>query len=166
MSEVAPIIVVTNRPRKLRLAAAEIHRVAGAVLAEAGLEAEVAIHFISARRSAEMNRQFLQHEGPTDILTFDQGSTAQRLRGELFVCVPEAIRQAREFGATAEAELLRYVVHGLLHLRGFDDVEAARRRVMKREENRLVRKLVRPGPKRKPVARPGIRKRETTDRAR
>jgi probable rRNA maturation factor len=154
------IVVLTNRLRNLRLASAEVHRVAGAMLAEAGLEAEVAIHFISARRSAVMNRQFLQHEGPTDILTFDQGSTRQRLRGELFVCVAEAIRQSREFGTAAEEELLRYVIHGLLHLRGYDDLEAAHRRIMKREENRLVRKLVRSEKGTKG------RKLETTDKAR
>jgi probable rRNA maturation factor len=55
--------------------------------------------------------------------------------------VPEAVRQAAEFGTTWEAELLRYVIHGILHLRGYDDLEPAKRRVMKREENRLVRKL-------------------------
>ena len=160
MNGAKSIVVRTNRLRDLRLAPAEIRRVAGAMLAEAGLEAEVAIHFISARRSAVMNRQFLNHEGPTDILTFNQGSTPRRLRGELFVCVAEAIRQAREFGTTADEELLRYVIHGLLHLRSYDDGKAADRKVMKQEENRLVRKLVRP------KKGTNSRKMETADKAR
>jgi len=119
-----------------------VREVAAAVLAEAGQGAELGINFVSAKRSAEVNWQFLQHEGPTDIITFDYGSTLERLFGEMFICVPEAVRQAAEFGTTWEAELLRYVIHGILHLRGYDDLEPTKRRVMKREENRLVRKLV------------------------
>ena len=89
-----------------------------------------------------MNWQFLRHEGPTDIITFDHGSTPERLFGEMFICVAEAERQAKEFGTTWQQELQRYVIHGILHLRGYDDLEPAKRRVMKQEENRLVRKVV------------------------
>jgi len=99
------------------------------------------VQFVSARRSTELNGKFLQHEGPTDIITFDYGSTSQRLCGELFICVAEAIRQAGEFDTTWEEELRRYVLHGLLHLRGFDDLDPAARRTMKREENRLMRRI-------------------------
>jgi probable rRNA maturation factor len=135
-------LVITNRQRDRKVDTQRVRAVAVAVLAEAGQGAELGIHLVSAKRSAEVNWQFLQHEGPTDIITFDHGSTPERLFGEMFICVPEAVRQAEEFGTTWEAELLRYVIHGILHLRGYDDLEPAKRRVMKREENRLVRKLV------------------------
>jgi probable rRNA maturation factor len=135
-------LAITNRQRDRKVDTRRVREVAAAVLAEAGQGAELGIHFVSAKRSAEVNWQFLQHEGPTDIITFDYGSTPERLFGEMFICVPEAVRQAAEFGTTWEAELLRYVIHGILHLRGYDDLEPAKRRVMKREENRLVRKLV------------------------
>ena len=135
-------LVITNRQRDRKVDTRRVREVAAAALAEAGQGAELGIHFVSAKRSAEVNWQFLQHEGPTDIITFDHGSTPARLLGEMFICVPEAVRQAAEFGTTWEAELLRYVIHGILHLRGYDDLEPAKRRVMKREENRLVRKLV------------------------
>jgi probable rRNA maturation factor len=135
-------VVITNRQRDRKVDTRRVREVAAAVLAETGQGAELGIHFVSAKRSAEVNWQFLQHEGPTDIITFDHGSTPERLFGEMFICVPEAVRQAAEFGTTWEAELLRYVIHGILHLRGYDDLEPAKRRVMKREENRLVRKLV------------------------
>ena len=135
-------LAITNRQRDRKVDTRRVREVAAAVLAEAGQGAELGIHFVSAKRSAEVNWKFLQHEGPTDIITFDHGSTPERLFGEMFICVPEAVRQATEFGTTWEAELLRYVIHGILHLRGYDDLEPAKRRVMKREENRLVRKLV------------------------
>jgi probable rRNA maturation factor len=55
--------------------------------------------------------------------------------------VDEAIIQARRFRTSWPAELVRYLVHGVLHLRGFDDHTAADRRRMKTEENRLLRLL-------------------------
>lgn len=135
-------ILITNRQRDRKVDTSRVRSVGEAVLAEAGQGAELGIHLVSAKRSAEVNWQFLRHEGPTDIITFDHGSTSERLFGEMFLCVAEAVRQAREFGTTWEQELLRYVIHGILHLRGYDDLEPQKRRVMKREEERLVRKLV------------------------
>ncbi len=61
--------------------------------------------------------------------------------GELFVCVDEAMTQAKRFRCTWQAEIVRYIVHGVLHLLGHDDLKPEPRRRMKREENRLVRRL-------------------------
>jgi rRNA maturation RNase YbeY len=63
------------------------------------------------------------------------------LHGELFICVEDAVRQAREFGTNWQSELVRYAVHGVLHLLGYDDLKPDLRRTMKRAENRLVRGL-------------------------
>ena len=63
------------------------------------------------------------------------------LNGEAFICVADAVKQAREFKTSWQSEVVRYAVHAVLHLRGYDDLQPARRRVMKREENRLVREL-------------------------
>lgn len=64
------------------------------------------------------------------------------LNGELFICLDDAVKQAREFRTTWQGELVRYVIHGLLHLCGYDDLSPGLRRKMKREENRLVRLVV------------------------
>ncbi|MBN9691696.1 MAG: rRNA maturation RNase YbeY [Verrucomicrobia bacterium] len=134
-------ITLVNRQRDRPVDRPRILRLVADVLAERGQTADVVIHWVSRKRSAELNQQFLQHEGPTDIITFDYGSTTDRLQGELFICIAEAVRQAAEFRTDWKQELHRYVIHGLLHLRGFDDREPAVRRVMKREENRLVRRF-------------------------
>jgi rRNA maturation RNase YbeY len=65
------------------------------------------------------------------------------LYGEIFVCVDEAVWQAQKFGASWQSEVVRYIVHGILHLLGFDDASVAARRKMKREENRRLRELSR-----------------------
>jgi rRNA maturation RNase YbeY len=97
---------------------------------------------------ARVNWQFLQHKGSTDVITFDYGEpsavSGQRsaaMSGEAFICVADAVKQAREFKTSWQSEVVRYAVHALLHLRGYDDLQFAKRRVMKREENRLMREL-------------------------
>ncbi len=110
----------------------------------AELEAcELGVTLVSPTEMARINQAFLQHEGSTDVITFDHSMDADhaRLHGELFISVADAEKQAREFRTTWPEELTRYVIHGILHLRGFDDLTPAKRRVMKREENRLLRMM-------------------------
>ena len=111
---------------------------------------EIGIMFVSAARMAAMNEQYLGHEGSTDVITFDHregyepkqsGKGDAEVAGEIFISVADARKQAREFSTSWQEELVRYVVHGVLHLRGFDDLEPAKRKIMKREENRLVRRV-------------------------
>lgn len=133
------MVVIVNRQRVRRVDIRRLRLLAEAALAELGVTAEVGIQLVSARAMARVNWDFLRHEGSTDVITFDHGSSAKHLHGELFISVPDAVKQAAEFGTTWREELARYLIHGLLHLRGYDDLEPAKRRVMKREENRLVK---------------------------
>ena len=65
------------------------------------------------------------------------------MHGEIFVCVDEAVLQARKFDVGWQSEVARYIIHGILHLLGFDDTSAGARRKMKREENRRLREIAR-----------------------
>lgn len=104
---------------------------------------DLTVHLISAKRMTELNETVLHHEGSTDVITFDYsvGEPEPLLAGELFVCVDEAIEQAKRFKTTWQSELVRYIVHGVLHLQGFDDLAPVARRKMKREENRRLKEL-------------------------
>jgi probable rRNA maturation factor len=111
---------------------------------------ELGIHFVSAERMAKINWEYLQHEGSTDVITFDyregySGGSAEfeglDLAGEIYISGADAVKQAKEFGTEWREEIVRYVVHGVLHLLCYDDLESGKRREMKREENRLVRAL-------------------------
>jgi probable rRNA maturation factor len=83
---------------------------------------QVWVVIVSDRRMESLHRQFLNETGPTDVLTFEHG--------EIFVSAETACRNAREFGKSLEQELRLYVVHGLLHLHGFDDRNATEKRRM------------------------------------
>jgi probable rRNA maturation factor len=108
------------------------------------------IHFVSAARMAEINQHYLHHEGSTDVITFDykegyeevQGEMLD-LSGEIFISVEDAVQQAAGFKTTWKEELLRYIIHAILHLLGHDDLTPGKRKVMKKEENRLLRELSR-----------------------
>lgn len=106
---------------------------------------ELGIHLVAAPEMAKINQQYLQHEGSTDVITFNyrEGKKTGPLLGEIFICVDDAIKQAEEFRTTWQSEVVRYVVHGVLHLLGYDDLKPDLRREMKREENRFVNSLSR-----------------------
>jgi probable rRNA maturation factor len=99
----------------------------------------------------EMNRHYLGHEGSTDVITFDYRagysggeSEGADLAGEIFISVADAVSQGEKFCRPWEEEVLRYMVHGVLHLRGYDDLEPVARKKMKAAENRLLKKLLAP----------------------
>lgn len=92
---------------------------------------EVFIWLISDRRIALLHRQFLRKTGPTDVLTFQHG--------EIFISVETARRHARAFGNSLTRELKLYIVHGLLHLHGFEDRTQAQAHRMKTTQEKILR---------------------------
>ena len=74
---------------------------------------EISVLIVSDTKIAKLHRQFMNERGPTDVITFQHG--------EIFVSAPMAKRNARRFGSSLERELRLYIVHGLLHLHGFED---------------------------------------------
>ena len=115
-----------------------------------GPAGDLGICLVSSNEMARLNETHLSHAGVTDVITFDYGNPSEGqhpacLNGEIFICLDEAVSQARRFRTSWESELARYVIHGLLHLTGYDDRRPGDRRRMKREENRLLRQLHRNG---------------------
>jgi probable rRNA maturation factor len=155
-------IVIANRQRAKKINTRLLKHIVSGLFAELKItEAELGINFVSAKEMTKVNWEFLRHEGSTDVITFDhrkvvgqasclsssknkhdrQDACPTTLHGELFICVDEAVLQAKQFGTSWQSEIVRYIVHGVLHLLGHDDLKPSLRRKMKREENRLVRLL-------------------------
>lgn len=134
-----PKIFVQNRQRKLALAAEELECFARRALPlcmreeATGLTTleEINVLLISDRRMAQLHLRFMQISGPTDVITFQHG--------EIFISVETAQRQAGRFETSLEHELRLYLVHGLLHLHGFDDLETVARRRMDSVQERIVK---------------------------
>jgi probable rRNA maturation factor len=136
-------IIVANRQRARRLDRKFIKQLADSILQMAKVErAELGLHFVSAKEMANVHEQFMNIAGSTDVITFDHGSQPPKgVHGEIFISVEDAIAQAREFKTTWQSEIARYIVHGILHLLGYDDLKPTARAKMKREENRLVNRI-------------------------
>lgn len=99
--------------------------------------------FVDSDTIRQYNRDFLQHDYPTDTIAFptiDRRSEGY-IEGEILVCTEIAKERAAEFGWTAEEELLLYVVHGLLHLTGFDDITPEQQTLMQEKERSYLATL-------------------------
>jgi len=141
------VLACHNRQRSRRIATERLRRIIKTLLDES-LEItdyELSVCLVSTPEITRLNETFLNHEGATDVITFDysERSRPKRLSGEIFVCVEQAASQARQFRTTWQSEIVRYIVHGVLHLCGFDDHAPAARRRMKLAESRLLRQLAR-----------------------
>jgi probable rRNA maturation factor len=103
--------------------------------------AGLCVALVSDEEIARLNEQYLQHEGPTDVLSFNLSDSMDgAIEGQLVVSVDTARRNAAQRGHTLEAELALYCVHGLLHLLGYDDATEGEARSMHTlEDDVLVR---------------------------
>ena len=94
------------------------------------------IHYIlcSDERILEVNRQFLQHDYYTDVITFDY-STSTRVAGDIYISLDTVRSNAEEEGCSFEQELCRILIHGVLHLTGQADKTPSTKAVMTQKEN-------------------------------
>ncbi len=104
---------------------------------------EISIAIVGDDQIHELNRQYLNHDYETDVITFDLGKhpESDSLQGEIVVSAETAVRMASEFGNEPATELVLYVVHGALHLSGFDDHSDQDRQAMRAAERILMDKL-------------------------
>lgn len=90
-----------------------------------------------------LNRSYLDHDYNTDVLSFslreDSESEDDVVEGEVYVDLDTAAERHDEFDTSFETEASRYVVHGLLHLLGYDDATAKGRKRMRKKENQYLR---------------------------
>jgi len=118
----------------------------------AGLEHEygvIAVCLLGKKHMAELNEAFLNHHGPTDVLTFDLRQDArpsapaitdddELVIAEIDVCPAVAVEYVGAHGGNPSRELVLYIVHGMLHLSGEDDQTPAARRAMRAAEKRVM----------------------------
>jgi probable rRNA maturation factor len=110
-----------------------------ATLCPRGTELEVAL--VDDATIARLNRRFLGHRGPTDVITFPSGTApGERTLGEVVISVERAREQARLVGWPVRREVALLLVHGILHLRGHDDLTPAAAARMRAREREILAK--------------------------
>ena len=104
------------------------------------LVSNLEINFISGEYIHAINKSYLKHDYTTDIITFNYSDSLQKLDGEIFVSIDDALNNSKKFKVSLSEELVRLVIHGILHLLGYDDQNVSDQKIMKRLENKLLSK--------------------------
>lgn len=106
--------------------------------------AEMALRIVGQAEARRLNREFRGRDYPTNVLSFespDRARSQARLLGDIIICAPVVAREAREQRKPLRAHWAHLVIHGTLHLLGFDHLRAADARRMERREVRLLESL-------------------------
>lgn len=118
-----PKIAIVSGQRAIRVPRKKLTRLITFVAAKESTDvADVDVAIVSSREIAALNRRYLGHSGPTDVLSFDLTDPGDAgLSAQIVVCGDVAVKQAAARDIGPQHELMLYVLHGLLHLMGYDD---------------------------------------------
>ncbi len=109
---------------------------------------EVAIHLVNAPTICKLHKQFFNDPTLTDCVSFPMDKDVQAgfcYLGDVFVCPKQALQYADEHSADPYKEVTLYIVHGLLHLLGYDDIDAKDRSTMRAREQKYMKMLEKTG---------------------
>ena len=98
------------------------------------------INFISSDEITIINQKYLKHNYSTDIITFNYSGNLNNLDGEIFISYEDAESNSTRYKNTLNEEISRLVIHGMLHLIGYDDIKEKDFKKMKKLENQLLNK--------------------------
>ena len=145
-------VAIQNKQRLVRMDRRKIQSIAQKVFVhfKLGKEVHVNLLFLDDQSMAALHRDFLGKKGPTDVLAFCmregkplKGDSA--LLGDIAISTETALRQAKRFHSSVERELALYVIHGMLHLLGYEDHHKGERLKMRREERMLLKQCQKNG---------------------
>ena len=112
------------------------------VTEEAGIQrGEISLAIVDNETIHALNRQYLQHDYPTDVISFVLEQQPAQLEGEIIVSVEMAVEVAKQYGWPWKDELLLYVIHGALHLIGYDDKDPQKKQAMRQAERRHLERF-------------------------
>jgi len=124
-----------------------LRRVTQSVLELAGHpSADLSLTLVGKTRMRRLNRTYRQRDYATDVLAFpmqDGSRSVSAFLGDVVICLPVALTQASKFGNTSDEEILRLLIHGTLHLLGYDHETTEREaKRMRRKELAILRRLI------------------------
>ncbi len=92
------------------------------------------IIFVDDKQIIELNQKYLNHNWITDVISFNL-SEGENNFGEIYICITQALRQAKEYGVSLTNEILRLAIHGAFHIIGFDDQTYSQQKEMRKLED-------------------------------
>ncbi|MCA9404089.1 MAG: rRNA maturation RNase YbeY [Candidatus Omnitrophica bacterium] len=138
-------IDITDQQKKLPLKISSIQTNVETILRHLKIrKADLSLAFVSSQKIRALNIKYLNRAHTTDVLAFDLSSGEDGpgvLTGEVIISTDAVVQNARRFGTTPASELALYIIHGILHLTGYDDHAAADRERMRAKEQEVLRAL-------------------------
>jgi len=136
-------VLVANQQRRVRVAVPLLRRAALGALRREGCPrgTELSIVVVDDATIRALNRRYRHRDRPTDVLAFPQGGGPGGLLGDVVISADRAAAQAPAYGSDVDRELQLLVVHGVLHLLGYDDTNARAAARMRRRQEEILRAL-------------------------
>jgi probable rRNA maturation factor len=130
------LVSVIDLQKKIAVDPAKIKKLAGAIFyAEARKKkGRVSICFVSDVFIKRLNRLYHFRNCPTDVLSFDISEDKDRFLSDIFISTDTAVSNSKVFKTTPLYEMFLYVVHGILHITGYDDIDPKDRQLMRKKE--------------------------------
>lgn len=138
-----PKVYVQNRQKLLKIPLKTIRSVARTALLECKVCTPLSLVFVDSEYMQKLNRTYTGRDHTTDVLAFpirDADDPPDIPLGEVFVNIQLATERAEEESSSAEKEALLYLVHGILHLVGYDDKTPQQRRTIRQKETEILKK--------------------------
>lgn len=98
------------------------------------------LNFVGIKNIIRINKEFLNHDYETDVISFDYSDENNSFDGEIFICFEIAEKNSKRFGVSIDNEVKRLIIHGMLHLIGFDDQSPSQKSKMKKMEDAILKK--------------------------
>lgn len=137
----SPKISIHNTVPQTRIPSKDLTKLAHIVLRAEHCDKNVNLIFVDDQRMYELNREFRDKDKTTDVLSFAMEDDDDPLLGEIYISIPEARRNAREYGITPTQEIYKLFCHGLLHLLGIHHPTASKRAIMAAKEDKYLARL-------------------------
>ncbi len=132
-------ITVYNKQKAIALSLPAVTKLAKALLAFLKIpNYEMILHFVAPATIKKIHKNFFNDPLITDCITFPYSPP---FLGEIFICPKAAILYCKKYGGNVKKEVTLYLVHGILHLIGYDDIQASQRRKMRRMEEKCMKYL-------------------------
>ena len=135
------IVEIANLQKHYRIKSSNIKRAVKEVLRKEGRDARLSIVLVDNSRIKELNKQYFNSDEVTDVISFPLSNNKNSLSGEVIVSVETAVDTAAKRNISVEGEIVLYILHGILHLLGYDDGNEGDARVMHEEESKILKTL-------------------------
>ena len=102
---------------------------------------DLVINFVSETKITSINKEYLKHDYSTDIITFNYSERLNTLEGEIYISYSNALDNAEKFGVKYSNEILRLIIHGILHMLGHNDIKTSEKNEMRLLEDKYLAEL-------------------------